>query len=155
MVLAIRLEVFGDEILSRDILRVKEHAEHPRPAFEAIHESFKTLEDWQFGTQGGVEKWQPLAASTVAYKARAGLDPRILHATLRLRRSLTEDNEDHIFLMTGDELFMGSRVDYGKYHQSRRPRRRLPRRPPVNLSESAKRTWVKILQRWIMTGELI
>jgi phage gpG-like protein len=156
MVMQIRISVFGDDVLARDLLRMKDRAMDMRPAFEAIHESFKTVEDWQFGTQGGVHKWAPLAASTVAYKARLGLDPRILHATLRLRKSLTETaNADHIFEATRDTVVMGSRVPYGIFHQSTRPRRRLPRRPPVDLSETAKREWVKILQRYLTTGELV
>src|SRR5205807_5567870 len=86
-----------------------------------------------FRSQGGSDRWAPLAASTVAYKARHGLDPRILHATLRLRKSLTTfDGEDHIFEITEDEMMVGSRTPYGIFHQSRRPRTRLPRRPPVN-----------------------
>lgn len=151
----LRIEAFGDNILARDILRIKDRAMDMRPAFEVIHEDFKKVEDWQFSTQGGTHRWKPLAPSTVAYKAAAGLDPRILHATLRLRKSLTEDGEDHVHMMTHDELVMGSKVPYGIYHQSRRPRKRLPRRPPVDLSETAKRRWVKVLQRYLMTGELL
>jgi phage gpG-like protein len=148
-----RLEAFGDDIVSREMLRVKDHAMDMRPAFHKLHESFIGAEKYQFNTQGGSERWAPLAASTIAYKARHGLDPRILHATLRLRKSLTTfEGEDHIFEITEDEMLVGSRTPYGIFHQSRQPRTRLPRRPPVNLTETLKRRWIKYLQTYLMTG---
>jgi phage gpG-like protein len=126
-----------------------------RPAFNEVHERFLKLEKRQFDTQGAAtgERWAPLAPSTRAYKAAHGLDPRILHATLRLRRSLTQSGDsDHVYHVSPDEALMASSVPYGMYHQSRAARTRLPRRPPVVIPDRDKQDWMKVLQRHIVGG---
>lgn len=159
----ITITPFGETEMSREILGFAVRAEDPTPVFSAIHQSFLDFETKQFDSQGqaGGQPWAPLKDSTVAAKAAAGLDPRILHATLRLRDSLTSaSSSDHIYQRQGNayyhRLIMGSDVDYGKYHQSRSPRPSgLPRRPPVSLPEDVKREWVKMLQRWIVYGDVV
>jgi phage gpG-like protein len=123
-----------------------------RPAFRKIHESFIGVEKYQFSSQGALSGgWAPLAASTVDFKAKHGLDPRILHATHRLRDSLTTfEGEDHIYETSHDEMKVGSEVPYGIFHQSTAPRTRLPRRPPVQIRETTKRRWIKYLQMYLM-----
>ena len=146
------LEAFGDDIVNREILRVKYRSEDMRPAFRKIHESFIGVEKYQFSSEGGLSgKWAPLAPSTVDYKAKHGLDPRILQATHRLRDSLTTfEGEGHIYEATHDEMKVGSDVPYGIYHQSREPRTKLPRRPPVIIRENIRRRWIKYLQEYLM-----
>lgn len=156
MVMTITIDAFGETELNRTLLRIQHAAEDMRPAFNAIHDNFLILEERQFESEGGYSGgWAPLADSTVAAKAAAGLDPHILQATGELFRSLTEKgDENHVFRITGDSMFMGSKVDYGKYHQSREPRSRLPRRPPVTLPEQSKKLWVKFLQSWLMEAQV-
>jgi hypothetical protein len=156
MVMTITIDAFGETELNRTLLRITKAAEDMRPAFNAIHDNFLILEQRQFESEGGYSGgWAPLAESTVRAKAAAGLDPHILRATDELFKSLTEkDDENHIFTVTGDTMFIGSKVDYGKYHQSREPRSRLPRRPPVVLPEATKKIWVKFLQSWLMEAQV-
>lgn len=148
------LEAFGETVFSRELLRVGANAGDMRPAFDDIHEVLLQAERQQFGTQGGYSGgWAPLAPSTVAFKARKGLDRRILHATLRLRRSLTESSHaDHVYRTTPDEMFVGSSVPYGGYHQ--RGGGSLPRRRPVDFSSGGgprvKNDIVKLLQRHLL-----
>lgn len=152
----IEIQAFGETELSREILTLGRRAEDPLPALNAVHEHFLKLEEEQFDTEGAAGadgSWAPLAPSTVARKAAAGLDPRILHATLELRKSLSESSDgNHVYRPTPDGAFMGSAVPYGVFHQSREPRHRLPRRPPVSLSEEDKVEWIKIVQRWLVSG---
>jgi phage gpG-like protein len=152
----IELSAFGDDVFSRELLRFSDRAEDMRPAFALIHNSFLGVERRQFSTEGTAYSggWAPLAESTRHYKERHGLDPRILHATLALRDSLTSpNNAGHIYQVTRDSMFVGSSVPYGVFHQSRAPRTRLPRRPPVQLSEDVKKRWVKIIQSYLVRGE--
>jgi len=156
----VRVEVkaFGDRQMSREILRISDRARDPLPLFESIHEDFLEYEKKLFDSEGasGGTPWAPLKASTVAAKAAAGLDPRILHATLTLRDSLTEKNApDSVFQTTMDEALMASSVEYGIYHQSNKPRTRLPRRPPVMLSPEVKAEWIKKVQVWLIMGDLV
>lgn len=149
---AIRFEVFGDQIVEREILRVGERADDFRPVFATLHRSFLGIERTQFSSEGrNSGGWRPLAPSTVAAKARQQLDPRILHATLDLRNSLTRPTDaNHVYRATADEMFVGSRVSYGVFHQH--GTKKMPRRPPVALTEAHKRRWVKELQGWLVHG---
>lgn len=152
------LEAFGEQVFSRELLRIGENAGDMKPAFDEIHTVLMGASRRQFSTQGGYSGgWQPLAPSTVAYKRRNGLDRRILHATLRLRNSLTQPSHpDHVYEASADEMFSGSRVPYGGYHQSGGGN--LPRRRPVDFSAGGgprvKNDIVKILQRHLLGGGL-
>lgn len=150
MVMTLNLEVYGEAELNRTMLRFANAVDDMRPAFTAIHDDFIKTEKAQFASEGAAGasgKWAPLAESTVAYKASHGLDPAILVATGALRASLAnQGDQSHVYRVTKDTMFIGSKVDYGKYHQSRLPRTRLPRRPVLSLPEATKRAWVKMLQ---------
>jgi len=146
------LEVFGEVQLSRELLRVGANAANMRPAFDEIHEDLLDAEQQQFSSQGARFSggWRPLAASTVAAKARAGQDPRILHRTLRLRNSLTQaGHPDHVYDVGADEMFTGSRVSYGVYHQHG-DEPRMPRRRPFELDAATRRDIMKVLQRHLL-----
>lgn len=149
------LEAFGEVQFSRELLRIRDNARDMKPAFDDIHNVMVGASARQFSTQGGYSGgWKPLAASTRAHKSRAGLDPRILHATLRLRNSLTQTSHpDHVYESSSDEMFVGSRVPYGKFHQKGNEPI-MPRRRPVDFSSGGgprvKNDIVKILQRHLM-----
>lgn len=149
----LEIETFGEKQFSRELLRFDERGRDMRPAFEKIADDFLDVEEHQFSTEGGYSGgWAGLAPSTVAYKARHNLDPRILHATLRLRRSLTEaSGPDVIRDIRADEMTVGSKVGYGAFHQS--GTYSMPRRRPVDLPDRTKDSWVKILQRFLVEGE--
>ncbi len=145
------LEAFGEQQFSREILRVGRNAGDMRPAFNNVHDLLLDVEQAQFSTEGAAYSggWRPLAASTVAYKARNNLDPRILHATLRLRNSLTQrSHPDHVYDVSSDDMFVGSRVEYGQFHQRGNPN--MPRRRPFQLDNAVRSEIVKILQRHLL-----
>lgn len=148
------LETFGEKQFSREILRVGRNAGDMKPAFDKVHDLFLEVEEKQFSSQGGAYSggWKPLAPSTVSYKARAGLDPRILHATLRLRGSLTQETHpDHVYRASADEMFVGTRVPYAGVHQNpvSSP---LPRRRPIQFDDAVRSDILKILQRHLVEG---
>lgn len=148
------LETFGEKQFSREILRVGANAGDMRPAFDQVHDLVLEVEEKQFTSQGGAYSggWKPLAPSTKKYKAARNLDPRILHATLRLRKSLTNKTHvDHVFRSSADEMFVGSRVPYGPYHQHGNPPH-LPRRRPFQFDNGVRESIVKILQRHLVEG---
>lgn len=151
------LDVFGDQQLDRELLRYQQRGEDLSPAFEAVADFFLDVERRQFDTQGGYASggWAPLAESTIRNKMRLNLDLRILHATLRLRESLTNRfDADHIRDIRADEMFVGTGVDYAAYHQGDRTfLSRTPRRRPVEFRAADRSQMVKIVQRHIETGE--
>lgn len=147
----LEISIFGEKLVSRTLTRFAENADDMRPAFDKIHKFFlKTIETTQFNSQGAFSGgWAPLAPSTLAGKRRAGLDPRILHATLRLRKSLTNStSSDHVYKVTADGMELGSKVPYGRYHQSGTVN--MPQRRPVQFTAEHKREMVKMLQQHLM-----
>lgn len=149
------LETFGEKQFSREILRVGHNAQDMRPAFDEVHELFVDVETKQFSTQGGAYSggWKPLAGATKARKRRLNLDPRILHATLRLRKSLTNKTHvDHVYRVSPDEMVVGTRVPYAGPHQKPRSGSGLPRRRPIEFNDRVRQSILKILQRHLLGG---
>lgn len=152
----LELEAFGDVQFSRELLRVGANAGDMRPAFDNVHVLLLAVENRQFGSEGGAFSggWKPLAASTVRYKAKHGLDPRILHATGDLRRSFANNHaKGHVYRASANEMFVGSSIPYARFHQT--GTKRMPRRRPFELNEQVRRQVVKILQEHLAgTGRL-
>lgn len=150
-------EISGDKLIEREILRVGAHARDARPAFAVIADFMMGETRRQFDSQGAYASggWKPLKPATVRAKARRGLDPRILHATGALRRSLTRRGDTNQLLeLRPDEMRFGSRLVYAAAHQRPRPTSPLPQRRPLEFTERAKRQIIRTLQRWIVTGEV-
>lgn len=158
------IDIFGDKQFARRLLRVGENAGDMSPAFEDIHTDFLRIERAQFSSEGGYASggWRPLAASTLDFKLRMGFDPRILHRTRLMRRSLTYKNQPgHIKEIGPDEMKVGTRVvsakgyPYPRVHQLGSAKNSTPRRRVVELTHADRRKWVKILQRHLLdTGRL-
>lgn len=146
---------FGEKLVSREILRWGEHVADPVPVWESMFHDIARLETEQFDTEGTFSGgWAVLADSTVQAKALAGLDPRILHATLDLRKSLTEvGGPGNVHIAEPSFMVFGSDVPYGKYHQTGTTR--MPRRRPVDFTSRIRQNLMKKLQRWIVHGEIV
>lgn len=153
----LNFSVYGEDILSRELLAFSARGTDMAPAFAALALDLMGEIEKQFDTEGEHVggKWAPLQPSTSAFKEQRGLDPRILHATLQLRNSLiSEDAPGNVLAITPESMTFGTSVEYGKYHQSTKPRQVLPRRPFLDLSESFKVDAVRGLQHYLVTGEL-
>lgn len=162
--------VFGEQVVRRRFVRFAQRATDASPAFRQVVRILREATIENFATRGvaGGSRWRDLAPATRARKRRLNQDPRILRATGRLYHSLVgvpgstgrSDRTgrfepgvgDHIEQIGPTELKWGSRVPYGVYHQSSAPRRVIPYRPPVRLSERRKREIAKALQRAIVEG---
>lgn len=151
----IELSIYGDTLVSRKLDRVATDAVRARPAFRAIADDMRGYEQRLFDTQGssGGAPWALDMPSTLASKAARGLDPRVLHATKALRRSLTNKSDPmHEEVATDAFLVFGSSVDYGHFHQ--RGTHKMPRRRSLQLTEPQRRAIVKRLQTYVMTGDV-
>jgi phage gpG-like protein len=147
------LEVHGEKLISRRLQRMEQASLHAKPAFVAIGLRLLAYELALFESGGasGGDRWERLEASTVREKVRKGQDPRVLHASRRLRRSLTQrGNPDQLRRSHDDRIEFGSRLPYAKYHQT--GTRHMPARPPLQMTELQKRELTRILQRHIMRG---
>lgn len=146
----ITFEFFGEQQLSRTLLRWADHVEDLRPAWDAIVDDFLEIEERQFDSEGrhGSGGWDPLSPDYAAWKlAQVGPKP-ILEFTGDLRRSLTDGPE--VRILEHSWAVFGSADPKGAYHQQGTDR--MPRRPPVDLTEAERRRWVKMVQRYIVEG---
>lgn len=150
-------EVAGEKQVSRELLRFGSHASDARPVFHKLHEKFLRIETAQFRTEGGRSSggWAPLKDSTIASKAAKGLDPRILHATLALSKSLTKmGDKNQVVLITDQFMVFGSNLEYLAPHQLGAPGSNLPRRRPLEFTKNDRVEIMRTIQKYIVTGKV-
>ena len=152
--LSVEVDVFGTALIRRRLLRFAERAEDMRGAWDDVAAILEAATKRNFATRGasGGIRWRALNERYAAATGRAPTE-RVLRLSDRLYDSLTKSGHvDHIFEADRDSMRWGSSVPYGKYHQSTRPRRVIPFRPPVRLSENAKRSVTRAIHRELMAG---
>jgi phage gpG-like protein len=147
----IRFEFFGEEQVNRTIMRTVDAADDATPAWEVLAKSFQLAQRKQFRSEGlyGSGGWAPLSPRYAAWKARHYPGAPILVRTGDLRDSLTQ-RPFGVEVIEPRYAVFGSDVDYGLFHQQGDG---VPRRRPVELPESLRRRWVKIIQRFLVTGK--
>ena len=142
-----------DEILER-IAGLEARARDLRPALEITANLLELHVARTFATEGAASghPWPPLAESTVRARTKrwgyyrhwapmagaSGAGP-ILQWHGRLSRSFRRGGVAHIRVVSPSGLTWGSGVAYGIYHQSTRPRSRLPRRAPIAFRDDFQR----------------
>lgn len=153
------LDVYGDVQFDREILRVMDRGMDMSPAFEGLADDFLDIESAQFDSQGMRSGgWAPLKPTTIEAKRRKGQDPRILHASLRMRNSLTNRfDPDHVREISADSMFVGTRVrsqkgfPYAAAHQN--PKQGQTQRRPVEFTSTDRVRWVKNLQEFLVGND--
>lgn len=141
---------YGEVQLDRTLERFTA-VEDMRPAWNAIADRFAHVERRQFAGEGTFSGgWSPLSPRYARWKARHYPGKTILRRTDDLWRSLTE-RPFGIDIIEKQTMVIGSDVEYGAYHQAGAGR--LPRRRPIELTDRERATWVKIVQRYLVTGE--
>lgn len=148
-----RMEIAGEVQLDRGIARFADGVSDYRPIWPVIADEFYAEEKEQFATQGaaGGEQWAPLSPAYAAWKEAHYPGQPILQREGDLVASLTSASDPNAVNVQARKLLtLGSRVPYGIYHQSTAPRRVLPRRPVVQLTESFKRTSMRQIQAYLV-----
>ena len=156
--LNLRFEVAGDVQLSRMLDRVSEDLSNMRPAWDLIHQNFLQGEHGTFameGAFGGKAKWKPLSPKYELWKESRYPGQPILVLTGALRASLTQSSDqDHIYEPTDTGVAMGTKIrtpngrwNLGLLHQ--KGTRKMPARPPVELTAQQKNEWVSIMHDWL------
>lgn len=143
----LRVDAVGLRVLERELLAMSGRVQDASPAMDAVIEGLYESARQQFDSQGsyGGKPWPDDADTTVERKAREGLDPRVLHATLDLRRSLTEPGGDNVAIASRDGVVFDTSVPYARFLK----RRYTIIMPP----ERERREWVKVVQKWIIDGD--
>jgi len=148
-----RFEVEGEVQIDRTLTRFADNIGDASALWDALADRFAAMERRQFDSEGayGSGGWQALSPAYAAWKARLYPGKPILERTGDLRESLTQ-RPFGIEVITPQSLTVGSGIDYGRYHQSGGPN--LPQRRPVEFPESERRHWVRLIQRFIVTGRV-
>lgn len=153
MPVRLRFTVYGDTQVDRSIARVENAAADMRPVWEVLRARFLRLEARQFATEGTYSGgWPALSPPYAAWKARAYPGKTILRRTDDLWRSLVQGPA--VAILEPALMILGSDVDYGEHHQKPAIPGRPPQRRPIELTENERREWVRIMQRYIITGGL-
>lgn len=142
------IKLTGAESLSRILMMESDKLNDFRKPLKRCADLLLKEIKINFQTQGGlVNGWTPLAQSTIEGRLRKGYGASpILVNTGRYRDSFYDN-------VNKSRAIIGSRdVEYHKYHQSTKPRTRLPRRPTLFLREQSKREMVRYFQEYIKFG---
>jgi hypothetical protein len=152
MGIRLSFEIEGDRQIDRTLQRFELGARNAAPAFEKIVDSFVHLEERQFASRGGYAgtPWAPLTPAYAAWKSKHYPGKPILELTGTLVDSLTR-RPLGVEVIEAHFAVFGSGTDYGRYLQAGTPR--MVARPPVQVPETVRREWVKIMQRWIVEGD--
>jgi hypothetical protein len=154
---ALKFEFAGDVQLDRTLARF-EAADDARPAWEALARKFAAMERRQFSTEGayGSGGWPDLSDKYAAWKERHYPGKTILRRSDELYKSLTErpfgvEVIEPGFMVLGTDVRSEDGFPYAEAHQQGTGR--LPQRRPIEFRESDRAEWVKVLQRFIVTGK--
>lgn len=110
--------------------------------------------DKQFEAEGAhfySRKWAPLKPEYLAWKVKAGLDPRRLHATGAMRASLTS-RPMSLEQYFGARAVFGTRDRKAAFHQN--GTRFMPRRQIIRVTEDLADDVSSALARWIFDNRL-
>lgn len=136
----IQMTVEGELVVDRLLQGIENRARDVSPAWPRVVEVFRQTVAKAFQTEGASTgaTWPPLRPSTQAQRKRLGYGPAhpILQRTKQLLRALTIGEGAYVATTpTSLRYLLDERnAQIFTFHQSRRPRTRLPRRAPVLLT---------------------
>lgn len=134
----------GEKQLARNLKQIGDEIKDWTPAFKQAAEGLKKVfsED-VFATQGSVigERWNPLKPTYLAQKVKSGYPADTLVKTGTMRNNFET-------LVKTDYAEIWNSTQYFKYHQSKEPRSKLPRRIMMKLGENQKEYIVKIFHTY-------
>lgn len=132
--------VGNDALFQRKIIAATRVVEDLRFAFSEISRDWFKSNITQFSLKGSGQ-YPPLSPAYAERKARLFGSKPILVATGKLRDSVTGGtNKDSINRIGKQSLVVGTKVEYGIYHQSDKPRRIIPLRKFLFLGPEAPRS---------------
>lgn len=147
----------GDVLIQRKLQGLEDRMSDMRPAWPAVLEVFRGIMRAAFASEGGStgSPWPQLAESTVKDRERQGFAGRhpILARTHTLERALTSDGGGSVIVQMPRYFAVAVDVDYFKFHQSNKPRTKIPRRAPINLTQDNKTQLLHPIRLYV-TGRL-
>lgn len=159
----LEVDIEGFTELKRSLIGIDIACNDLSPAWDEIEKDFREEQKGIFnkqGAHGSRSKWIELADSTKyskRLKIRRGIYTlramKILQATGRLMDSLVGETSDSVLEKSPMQMTIGTRVPYGVYHQSRKPRKKLPRRAFLDFDSNQRKRWMRVLKA-VLTGNI-
>jgi phage gpG-like protein len=132
----------GEQQLLRNLRIKADRVKDWTPAFKKVSEELKnTFANDVFQSRGGAigEKWPKLSPQYLAAKTRAGYPEQPLVRTGAMQKSFKT-------LFKADMAAVWNTAAYFKYHQSKLPRNRLPRRAMMKIYHQQREVIQKAFQ---------
>lgn len=129
MAFQISWSIEGEKQFSRRLQGLETHLKDFKKPLTAISERLKyVFSNDVFSSQGSAigEAWRPLSPYTLAMKSKRGYPSQPLVATGAMQKGFRSN-------VSSDQALIYNVQDYFKYHQSNKPRKRLPRRVMMKL----------------------
>jgi phage gpG-like protein len=135
----ITISVENEAVIDRVLQGYENRASDLRAAWPEVKRVFQQIVAKAFESEGASTgaPWPQLAKRTQQDRVRQGFPPAhpILQRTQKLMRALTVGEGAYVAMTpTSMRYQLSSEVGYFKFHQSTRPRTKLPRRAPVLLT---------------------
>ena len=133
-------KIEGEQQLLRNLRGVQESMGSWAPAFKKISKELKDVfSNDVFATKGAAieESWPALSPRYLAAKRRAGYPADPLIRTGKMQKAFKS-------LAKTDSATIWNSIAYAKYHQSNKPRTKIPRRAMMKLGNAQKALVVKI-----------
>jgi hypothetical protein len=135
----IGITVEGEAVVDRLLQGIEDRSRDVGPAWARVVEAFQAIVARAFATEGASTgaPWPQLKPRTQLERQRLGYPPAhpILERRGTLKRALTTGEGAYVRMSpTALDYLLSEEVGYFKYHQSRAPRSKLPRRAPVLLT---------------------
>jgi len=137
-------ELLGEKIVHRELMGVGDRAVNMAPALREVGRFWMDVEREVFDSSGasGGKPWAP---------TKAGNQPLV--NTGSLLASLTEEGAaDQIFEVNDDVLVFGTGHPAARFHHT--GTKHMDARPPVQINPTNRRRTVKILQRFLVEGQV-
>lgn len=155
--ISVDIKVVGDERIARTMMSWAYRAEHPQPVLATMAEYRMEENKRQFDSEGeyGGHKWDEIKDDTRERKIANSQDDRILHATLRLRESLTEVTDDTILEIDSRGFALGTSVPYAAVHQDGSEDHNIPRREIFVERPDTGVIMTEMLKSWIVGRSIL
>lgn len=137
---ALSWSIEGEKQISRNLLIIADQVKDWTPAFKESADLLKrTFSGPVFDTEGAAiqEHWSPLSKAYAYRKAQKYPGKGILERTGAMRNGF-------MTLWRPDMAMVWNKVEYFKYHQSNKPRHKLPRRVMMKLGQMQRTQVVKV-----------
>lgn len=139
--ISLRFEIEGEKLIARRFEILEDTVKDWSQTFEEIGADLVKTFQMNFQSSGALleKPWAPLSPRTIEQKLKAGYPADILIRTGTMRDSFSKEFGP-MYVMVNNP------VTYFKYHQSNRPRTKLPRRVMIALTNNMRNEIVKRFQ---------